>query len=309
MTSRFLLVGSTVAGVFALLFWLEFRNGPIGSESIISERNALSIISERKALSIISEKEALSIIDEIQNSPLTGGGAEAEAKLLAFREWHKKHDSDPFEESNAARLRYLQNYWRYWENPRLLDDIQADLQPYQQADNWIYQETGKFLPEGDMLRAVTLQAFFVQFHFSTDLRQAFSNREKYVLEWELNRELEGPPDIHPIRWVIRNRKTIISEGVSFHTKYSAANGWREKAAVLDAVEDERAAYVAFSNEMSQKRAKILADSNRRELDEMLKETEHIQRMRAVRNLSDTLRFDSSLQGIEQELRTLNRKIE
>jgi hypothetical protein len=291
---------SIVAGVFALLFWLELRNGPIGGESIILEREALSII---------SEKEALSIINELQNSPLTGGGAEAEAKLLAFREWHKKHDSDPFKESNQARLRYLQNYWRYWENPLLLDDIQADLQPYQQVDNWIYRETGKFWPEGDMLRAVTLQAFFVQFHFSTDLRQAFSNREKYILEWELNRELEGPPDIHPIRWVIRNRKTFISEGASFHTKYTAANGWREKAAVLDTVEDERTAYVAFSNEMSQKRAKILADIKQSNWDKMLKETQEMQRMRAVPNLSDTLRFDSSLQGIEQELRSLNRKIE
>jgi len=147
---------SIVAGVFALLFWLEFRNGPIGGESIILEREALSII---------SEKEALSIIHELQNSPLTGGGTEADAKLLAFREWHKKHDSDPFKESNQARLRYLQNYWRYWENPLLLDDIQADLQPCQQVDNWIYRETGKFWPEGDMLRAITLQAFFVEVNF------------------------------------------------------------------------------------------------------------------------------------------------
>jgi len=301
MTSRFLLSCSIVAGVFALLFWLEFRNGPIGSESIISER---------KALSIISEREALSLIHEIQNSPLTGGGAEAEAKLRAFREWHKKHDSDPFEESNAARLSYLQNYWRYWENPRALDVIQDDIQPYQQAVSYqLSQETGTLWPEGDMLRAITLQAFFVQFHFSIPLRQAFSNREKYIVEWELNRELEGPPDIHPIRWVIRNRKTIISEGASFHTKYSAANGWREKEAVLDAVEDERAAYVAFSNEMSQKRAKILADIDQHFWDKFLKETQEIERMRAVSNFSDKLRFDSSLHGIEQELRSLNRKIE
>lgn len=291
MTSRFLLLGSTVAGVFALLFWLEFRNGPIGSESIISE------------------KEALSLIYEIQNSPLTGGGAEAKAKLLAYREWHEKHDSDPFEESNAARLRYLQNYWRYWENPRLLDDIQADLQPYQQADDSLYQETGKFWLEGDMLRAVTLQAFFVQLNFLLPLDQAFSDRKKYILDWELNQNPQLIPDVHPIRWVMRNRDLIISEGASFHEKYSAVQGWREKVSVVDTFVKERAAYAAFSNEMSQKRAEKLADIKRRSLDKMRKETQEIERMRAVRNLLPTLRFDSSLQGIEQELRTLNRKIE
>ena len=172
--------------------------------------------------------------------------------------------------------------------------------------NGLYDAVEKTkIGEGDRFRAMELQSQFIQFNFHISREQSLEDREKFMWAWEQSNSEFGPYDTEPIRWVLKNRQTVLAERDTFNSKLSAVDGWQERLRILDDFAKEKAANALILNEELSIRNRLLAEESKRWLEDELRKATRFKHAEDIINDWDSRKIEGALYGIESQLRSLN----
>jgi hypothetical protein len=174
----------------------------------------------------ITEAQADAILSEWDSNPLTGRSDNARQQLKSYIDWHRERDSDPYAQLNARRLEWLKHYWAVWENPKLLDE---------EDGIYVYAEKER-IGSGDDLRASELQAKLlgIYFGYAHGKPTSIKDFDNYLAAWDKEVDPNAVRAERNTEWVLRMRPQVLKERDEVLARYSAADGWKAKAEVVDA---------------------------------------------------------------------------